>query len=325
MPKIRYEIDPHNRLVIIGLNKFRTVIDGEFELRPDHSLVYHVKKSDSIDIPQQIKFKGTWLLDENHNLIFTFDKWNNQVQGNRLILKSDLVSASGNELVFSVETKESAPSRVSSYLLKFGGIWQADKYNRLTFNVEKESGSADVLTLQGIWAVNKQHEIIYSYTRVLKGTKEKIENAIVLRGHWDIAEKNRLAYTLNHDIASELSFKVAFQEAEKNFLKYSIGIGAASRRKSIALFGTWKLDKDLGLMFEVEYEKGRIQEIMFGADCRWKDGYSLDFKLKNKLNEGLGIEIVLSKQIFKDQGEAFIRAIKSKEEISIVAGVGVRW
>jgi len=325
MSKIRYEIDPHNRLTKIGPDKFRTVIDGEFELEGRNSLIYHVKKSDNIDIPQQIKFKGSWLLDKSHNLIFTFDKWNNQVQGNRLILKSDLVSASENELVFSVETKEDASGRTRSYLLKFTGIWQADKHNRLTFNIEKEKGTSDALTLQGIWSVNKQSEIVYSYIRALVGTKEKVENSIVLRGSWDISEKNRVAYVLNKNIGSQFDFKVSFQKAEKNFLKYSIGIGYASKQKTITLFGTWKLDKDFGLIFEIEYSDDRVCEIVFGADCKWKDGYLLELRLKNKLNKNLGVSVDLSKKLFDGQGEAFVRAMRSEGEVSIVAGMGIRW
>ena len=74
MQKIRYEVDPHNRLTRLGPGKFRQVIDGEFKLDDNNSLAYHVKKSDNIDIPQQIKFSGDWSLDTGHNLILTLDK-----------------------------------------------------------------------------------------------------------------------------------------------------------------------------------------------------------------------------------------------------------
>ena len=325
MSKIRYEIDPHNRLVITGLNKFRTVLDGEFKVGPSGDLIYHVKKSDALDVPQQVKLKGTWSLNRDHELVYTLDKWGNQVQGNKLVLKSDLISSSGNEIVFGVETKEAAPERRHSYLLKFSGIWQADKYNRLTFHLEKETGPADVLTLQGTWCVNKQNEIVYSYARTSSASKEKAENNLVLRGRWDITKKNRITYALDHDIGSELNFKVAFQRAEKNFIKYSIGAGYAAKAKTISLSGAWRWDKNLGLVFEVEYENGRAGEIVFGADARWNGGYSAELKLKNKRNDPLGIEVVLSKQLFKDQGEAFLKTAASREGFSIVAGAGIRW
>ena len=333
MSKIRYEIDPHNRLTILGPNKFRTIIDGEFKLSSRNSLIYHVKKSDNIDVPQQIKFRGNWSLDKEHNLIFTLNKWNNQCEGNKLVLESDLVSASGNELVFSIETKDSSSEQgesslnsvTRSYILKFSGAWQADKYNRLSFNLEREKGESDALTLQGIWTINKQNEIIYSYIRTLTGTKEKIENSIALRGYWDISEKDRLIYILNEDIDSQFDLKVSFQKAEKNFLRYTIGVGYAQKTDTITLSGKWKLDKNLGLLFEVEYADGCVKQIVFGADCKWNDDYSVELRLKNKTGEDLGIEVSLSKQLFQGQGEAFVKALACEEEFSIMAGAGWKW
>ncbi|MEK7850031.1 MAG: hypothetical protein AAB213_04385 [Candidatus Omnitrophota bacterium] len=102
MEKIRYEVDPHNRLTRLGPARFRTVLDGEFKLDDNNSLAYHVKKSDSIDVPQQIKFSGNWSLDTGHNLILTLDKWNNQVEGNKLVLKSELLSARGGVNKFTL-------------------------------------------------------------------------------------------------------------------------------------------------------------------------------------------------------------------------------
>ena len=87
MQKIRYEIDPHNRLTILGPYRFRSVIDGTFKLAGRNNLAYHVKKSDNLDVPQQIKFSGTWSLSKDHELILTLDKWNNQCEGNRLVSK----------------------------------------------------------------------------------------------------------------------------------------------------------------------------------------------------------------------------------------------
>jgi hypothetical protein len=54
MGKVRYEIDPHNRLVIkktgkkAELKRFRQVLDGRFKVAKDSTLTYHIKAS----IPQ---------------------------------------------------------------------------------------------------------------------------------------------------------------------------------------------------------------------------------------------------------------------------------
>ena len=280
MQKIRYEVDPHNRLTRLGPGKFRQVIDGEFKLDDGNNLFYHVKKSDNIDIPQQIKFSGDWSLDKNHNLILTLDKWNNQVEGNKLVLKSELVTASGNELIFSVETRRGI------YLLKFGGVWQADKYNRLSFNVIKEQGSANSLTLHGKWEINKQNEIVYVYPK----------NIITLRGYWDITEKNRLSYVINKDLGSEFDLKATFQRAETDSLHYGVSFGYGAKKRTIILFGRWRFDKNTGLSFEIQ--------------CAGK---------------GVKVEAELTRSLLKGRGEAFVKALVSEKEYAIMVGMGFKW
>ena len=280
MQKIRYEVDPHNRLTRLGPGKLRQVIDGEFKLDDGNNLSYHIKKSDNIDIPQQIKFSGDWSLDKNHNLILTLDKWNNQVEGNKLVLKSELVTASGSELVFSVETRRGI------YLLKFGGVWQADKYNRLSFNVIKEQGSVNSLTLQGKWEINKQNEIVYVYPK----------NIITLRGYWDITEKNRLSYVLNKDLGSGFDLKATFQRAETDSLRYGVSFGYGAKKRTVTLFGRWRFDKNTGLSFEIQYA-----------------------------GKGVKVEAELTRSLLKGRGEAFIKTLVSEKEYAIMVGAGWRW
>ncbi len=284
MEKIRYEVDPHNRLTRLGPGRFRQVIDGEFKLDDDNNLCYHVKKSDNIDIPQQIKFSGGWSLDKGHNLILTLDKWNNQVEGNKLVLKSELLSARGDELAFSVETRR------GTYILKFGGSWQADKHNRLSFNVTKERdsarGSSDKLTLQGKWEINKQNELVYVY----------LKNIITLRGYWDITEKNRLSYVLDKDLGSKFDFSVAFQRTKKDSLRYGVSFGYGARKRTVVLFGKWRFDKNTGLSFEIKYA-----------------------------GKGVKVEAELSRSLLKGLGEAFIKTLVSEKEYAIMVGAGWRW
>ncbi len=111
--RLRYEADPHNRLVSereegqAGITGFRQVLDGRFEIGDNNSLVYHIKKSQGIETPQQVKLTGNFSLDKNHGLVFVLDKWNNQCEGNRLIIKGDIIDAKSNEFSFSVVTRDS--------------------------------------------------------------------------------------------------------------------------------------------------------------------------------------------------------------------------
>ena len=51
MPKVRYEVDPHSRLIIkktgrkSQVPKYRHVADGRFKIGKKNSLTYHIKKS----------------------------------------------------------------------------------------------------------------------------------------------------------------------------------------------------------------------------------------------------------------------------------------
>ncbi len=101
--KVRYEIDPHNRLVYEKTGKksyvprFRTVLDGKFEIDKNNNVTYHVKKSQVHEAPQQLRLKGKWSLDKNRNLVLSLNKWGNQIAGNKLTIGSDIIDAKASE------------------------------------------------------------------------------------------------------------------------------------------------------------------------------------------------------------------------------------
>jgi len=267
--KIRYEIDPHNRLVYektgkeSKLPRFRTVLDGEFEIDENNSVTYHVKKSQVFDTPQQVKLRGKWALDNEHNLVLTLDKWGNQIAGNKLTVKSELIDAKDNKLSFAVTSKDSE-NNAHIYIVKLGGRWQADEYNRLTFNIQKETGITDRITLAGAWEVNQQNEIMYTYEKSAPGKKEKITKTVTFKGYWDITGKHRILYVLNKKIGSEFDFKVSVGKPAARGFEYELGVGATPSKKTITLFGNWKVSKKLGLLFEMPYAEGKVKSIVLG-------------------------------------------------------------
>ncbi|MCK5209459.1 MAG: hypothetical protein KAQ79_15600, partial [Cyclobacteriaceae bacterium] len=82
-PKITYEIDPYNRLIInkagkkSELSRFRQVLDGRFKIDKDNRLVYYIKAPTprGTEIPYQVKLQGKWSLSDDHNLCLTLNKW----------------------------------------------------------------------------------------------------------------------------------------------------------------------------------------------------------------------------------------------------------
>jgi hypothetical protein len=262
------------------------VLDGTFRTGNANSLSYHVKKSADSDTPQQIKLYGNYSLDEGHNLVFTLNKWNNQVEANRLVIKGDLLSAQDDGLSFSVATKD-ASGKGKVYILNLSGAWRLDPQNRITFDVSREDRRKDALILQGTWQVNDTNQLVYTCAK---------KSSLAFKGHWDITKKHRLSYVLNKDINSGFDFS-----------------------------GTWRLRDKIGLFFEVPFKDKRPQRIAFGATCSLGPNNTLEVRFKRGRQMSADINLKLSRKILKGSGEAFISALKGGREVSLAAGVGFRW
>ncbi|MFC1805166.1 hypothetical protein ACFLZ3_05020 [Candidatus Omnitrophota bacterium] len=327
--KIRYEIDPHNRLVgnFYGI---RRVLDGRFKLDRKNTLTYHLKAPVPKDVraPHQVKLKGEWSLTKKHDLRLTFDKWRRQTFGDQLTLKGEILAAKKNSLLFGV-TGRNKNGSATLYGLELGGKWQADKNNRLTFRVAKASGRYDTLTFRGAWQINKNYEITYRYSKENLVRKTKRVYTLSFRGHWDILKKRRISYVIDKSSDSELNFKSSAGIFKDNYIKYEVGIGLTRRKAAIKrvvkLFGKWRIKRGVGLVFEVERGRGKVQAIVLGADVRLGKKNTVLFKLKNRSNQDIERSVELKRDILKGDGEAFLRLLKSKREATIQAGAGFRW
>lgn len=327
--RLRYEVDPLNRLCYVnsgkesGVERFRTVLEGEFQSADNNTLSYRVKKPSS-SIPQQVKLSGNWSLDKEHNLVFTLDKENSRLRGNRLTLQGEIIDAKAGELVFSLASGDSAAGR-HFYLLKLTGKWQADKYNCLSFLVNRQQGATDTLTFSGSWEVNRQNELSYTYIRSNLKRKEKTTHTLALKGFWDITEKNRVSYVLNKELGSGFDFRASIGKPAARGMEYEIGIGAKGVKKKFTIFGAWKLNEKIGLMFEMPLEKGKSRAIIFGAACKLDKNYNLELKLKNRFGQDLGLEARLSRTLLDGLGEAYLQALHEGRQLTLAAGAGIRW
>lgn len=335
MKRVIYEIDPHNRLVAgisqkhSGPPKFRHVIDGEFKIGAGNTLFYHIKSpsegiSKELDLPYQLKLEGTWCLAKNHDLKLTFDKC--QLKGFRdeIVLKGEILSAGADALIFGI-TQKTADSTASTHILRLEGVWQADKYNRLTFKAKKENGKYDTLTFEGKWEINKNHNIVYKYYK--KPTKT--EKTISFDGFWNIAAKNIITYHLDFMNRSFFNFRVGTGNASLDAIKYEIGIGVKQKRRPAArylvLYGKWHIKERVGLIFEINYGGDRTGGIVFGAEAKLAPGSAIKLDLKTESGKPLGISLCLSKTMLKGAGEFYSKALFSEKEKSVLVGGGFRW
>jgi hypothetical protein len=337
MQKIRYEIDPHNRLVACdtggktGLPRFRQVLDGEFRTDEYNNLSYHMKSplSKGEDMPHQIKLKGEWSLTEDHRLRLTFDKLGRETFGDQMTLEGKILDVGRNSLLFAVTTTAKEDT-ASTYVLNLSGSWKADENNRLSFHARREKGRHDILTLSGAWEINKNHEIIYRYEKARLLRKKREVRTLTFKGHWDIKEALRVSYLVGGGTDSLFDFAVAAGIFKEDHIRFEVGIALAGRRKpvkrTVTLFGRWNLKKGAGLFFEVEYGEEGTKAIAFGAEARLTDKETVIFRLKNQTGKrDIGVEVELSRRMLKGGGEAFLRALKSRDESALYAGAAWRW
>ena len=335
--KIRYEVDPYNRLILdgsgaeSGLPEFRKVLDGRFVTDENNALSYRIKSplAEDENIPNQIMLKGEWSLTDDHKLRVTMDKWSRETFGDQIILQGEILDVNENSLLFAITTT-SKENTQSTYVLNLAGSWRADDNNRLSFRVTKEAGKYDILTFNGVWEIDENHQIIYQYESAKLIRKKGKTHTLTFKGHWAIKDKFRLSYILSADTDSTFDFETAAGLFKENYIRYEVGIGLTNRTmpvmRTVTLYGKWNLKKDTGLVFEVEYADGRTQAIVFGADARLTDKDTISFRLKDEIeNKDIGIDLELSRKILKGDGEAFLRALASRQELAIYAGAAWQW
>lgn len=269
------------------------------------------------------KVKGRWRLTPKHELQYTSEGKKEEIK-----LKGSLVTAEPDALVFSV-TEKQEDQRIVTTLAKLTGTWKLNSKNQISFEVEKEAGQSDVLTFSGGWNVNESHEIVYRYDQTQLKTKTRLSQELVFKGHWDISGKNELTYYLGADSASAFRLRGAFQThsilAKDGEIRYQIGAEAVSgkRTRTISLFGKWKISRDAGLLFEIEYSKRSKKALRFGGEYRISGDQVLSINLKTRQGEKLGVELVMTKELAR--GEAFLRLSRSPEGSNAEAGMRLDW
>jgi len=270
-------------------------------------------------------FQGRWEITPDHEILYKKTGLDEEIK-----IRGALVAAEPDALVLSVTQKQSDQEVVTS-LVKLTGTWHANAKNQLVFEVEKEQGKNDVLTFRQRWKINSQNEIVYAYKKTSLKKKKKESRELNFQGYWDLTGKNRLTYFLGGDSDAAFRFRGAFQTksilAKRNEIRYQLGVEAAGRHQvhTVALFGKWKVSRNLTLDFEIQYGNDKTKTISFGGEYALNGDTTVVVNLKNTKGEPLGVEVILTKDIFGKDGQAFIRLQKSLEESRVEAGMSFKW
>ena len=329
--KTSYKLDKNNKLTIIKDNLILKPL-GDFIVDDDNQLAYEIAESvdwrKEYDLPEKITLKGKWQIDAACNLIYTLQKSETQAGSERLLLKSELVQAKANALIFSLGTKGRSGTHGLRFL-QLKGKWQADKHNRLQFVVKKLN---NVLTLQGSWQV-KNNTLIYTYRKTALKTKIKKLHTLRFSGYWQINKKNQITYILDTKSNSSFVFKTYLETpsliGKKGVIKYRVGIGIKGSKlfktEVITLYGVWKFQRKTGLSLDIDYGDGRVKAITFGAFARFNKQSKATFKLKTRDGKDLGLSLEFSRTFLKNNAEWFLRAVSEEKHPRFECGITMRW
>ncbi|MCF7870197.1 MAG: hypothetical protein K9L69_04005 [Candidatus Omnitrophica bacterium] len=302
---------------------------GFFTTDKNNNLIYILDKpakwKKEHDLPDKIKLTGTWKLDKNHNLVLKTTKTKNYPKSS-LTLYGKIEKVNSDYLSFRLQ-KSSISYLSQKHLITLRGRWQADKFNRLTFEVKKKD-KPDTLRFKNIWEINKNNKIIYIYKRKVLKTKKKQEQSIQFSGFWQLANKNKICYKLTHSKKSQFDFRAHLQTTnvypKKGAIKYRIGVGYGKTRKekTLKLYGSWKFSRKLGLFFEVGYGRGKLKRYSFSAKVNLTNKDKITFSLLDNKDRPLGLKLRYQRKLFnKKDLEFFTKLSKKGKNYKATAGL----
>jgi len=209
-------------------------------------------------------------------------------------------------------------------LLKLKGTWRANSQNELVFEATGHKGPPEKFTFKGAWKLNNNQQIEY--------ITEDSRDTLTFKGFWQMPSSNKLVYFLEGSSKSRFEFKAQLESAsmhpKKGAIRYRIGIGTRKSRKTspgqlLILYGEWKFGRNLGLTFNIDYGRGKVRGVGFGAEVTFTRN-KVNLALNNESGKPLGVTLTLTRQLFKSlDAKAFLRLSKRRQEHSIEAGISI--
>ncbi len=233
------------------------------------------------------------------------------------------IAAESDSLVIETSETDSLNNQ-HLRILKLEGTWRANEENELCFDVVLHSGPPQTYTFKGAWKLNNNQQIEYNC-----GDGPDV---LVFKGYWDLSSASRLAYIFEGSSTSRFEFKAQLESPvlvpKKGQLRYRLGAGVRRSRLSggapvIILYGEWKFGRNLGLIFQMDYGRGRIRRIEFGAQLTFNRD-KIDFILTNLDGQPLGLTLTMTHKFLKTfDAQAFIRLKSLRNEQAVEAGISV--
>lgn len=240
------------------------------------------------------------------------------------IIRTRFIAAESDALVLETIQTESLTCRQHLRLLKIKGTWHANAQNELCFEADLHRGPPQTYTFKGAWQVDKNQQIEYRFADGL--------STLVFKGHWDISSASRLAYILEGSSTSRFVFKAQLESPslspKKGELRFRLGSGIrksrlGGRRPIVILYGEWKIGRNLGLIFQMDYGRGQVKAMEFGAAVTFGRN-KIDFMLRDKRGQSWGARLTLTHKFLRvSNAQAFIKLEANRKQYGIDGGFTV--
>lgn len=275
------------------------------------------------------KVRGIWEIGRDGEIAYRADGADEEIR-----VKGPILAAEPDALVAAFTVRQDGQTVVAR-TVKITGRWMTDAKNRIVFEAERSSGRVDRLTFKGTWRLNERQEIVLSRTRSAGRSRRSkgaaAEHEIVFRGRWELSDRHHLVYAIEGSSRSSFRFRGAFQSpsilAKKGEIRFQLGAETAMspRARTLTLFGAWKFGRDLGLSFELDQPFSKRSVLRFGGDIALAGARKLSVGLRSERGAPLGVELLITREVFRGNGELFARAVRSAQETRFEAGGRVRW
>jgi hypothetical protein len=239
-------------------------------------------------------------------------------------LRQRFICAKSDTLVIETIQTDILDRRQHLGIIQLKGTWRANASNELCFTAAAPEGTPKTYTLKGRWKLNDNQQIEY--------TSEDGRDSLTFKGYWQISVANRLVYILEGSSTSRFEFKVQLESPtllpKAGQLRYRLGVGIRRSRASsgspvIVLYGEWKFGRNLGLVFQMDYGRGKIRGIEFSAEATF-GANKVIFALKDEFGKPLGITLTMTHKFLKNlDASAFLRLKSLQKEQAIEAGVSL--
>ncbi len=284
-----------------------------------NNLIYHPEGKGA-----SVKIKGQWALDKKHNLVFLVNRTQNDTFGESISFQGKIEEAKYNRIGFKVLERHT-PSHRHIKRIYLNGTWGADKYNRLTFRLQKDRKN-QALVFKNQWRISGDNRLMYAW----RADNRCRVSTFTLNGRWAFAG-NSLGYKIERSGRSFLKItldrKKIVCDPKKNRIDfisrfgYETKRGVRIKRKRFSLSGTWKIYSKTKIGFTLRYDRGAPVTWIFPVKVTFAKN-RIEMTVTSRRGRKLAPKVSFSREMAKNK-EFFLDLTRRSAQFDVQAGLRI--